>query len=181
MLAKVEDPDQRAYEALLEKIEPLRHRLLHHSVYEHLDSIEAVRVFMEFHCYPVADFMCLLKSLQQRLTVLSVPWFPPVNTQAARFINEIVVAEESDEARYGGFISHYEMYIEAMREVGADTGRVEHFVEYVRNRQHYRRASACRCTQGSKGFRVPNHASMFDRQESRSGFVVCLRSRKSYS
>ena len=140
MLAKVEDPDQRAYEALLEKIEPLRHRLLHHSVYEHLDSIEAVRVFMEFHCYPVADFMCLLKSLQQRLTVLSVPWFPPVNTQAARFINEIVVAEESDEARYGGFISHYEMYIEAMREVGADTGRVEHFVEYVRNRQHYRRA-----------------------------------------
>ena len=62
MLAKVEDPDQRAYEALLEKIEPLRHRLLHHSVYEHLDSIEAVRVFMEFHCYPVADFMPAEKS-----------------------------------------------------------------------------------------------------------------------
>ena len=140
MLAKVEDKDQIAYEALMTHITPLREKLLNHPVYGCLDSLEAVQVFMEHHCFPVTDFMCLLKSLQQRLTVLSVPWFPAVNTQAARFINEIVVAEESDEAQGGGYISHYEMYLEAMRDAGADTTKVEHFVEYVRNKQHYRRA-----------------------------------------
>jgi hypothetical protein len=140
MLVSVEDKDQIAYEMLSEQIAPLRSALLNHSVYEKLNSVEAVRIFMEYHCYPVTDFMCLLKSLQQRLTVLSVPWFPAVNTQAARFINEIVVAEESDEAQGGGFISHYEMYLQAMRQAGADTTKVEHFVEYVRNKQHYRRA-----------------------------------------
>lgn len=140
MLAKVEDKDEVAYQALSQNIEPLRSALLSHSVYARLTSVEAVCIFMEHHCFPVTDFMCLLKSLQQRLTVLSVPWFPAVNTQAARFINEIVVAEESDEAQGGGFISHYEMYLEAMRQAGANTTKVEHFVEYVRNKQHYRRA-----------------------------------------
>ena len=142
MLAKVDniDRDQEFYDALMAHIAPLQQQLLNHPVYEQLTSLEAVRIFMEHHCFPVTDFMCLLKSLQQRLTVLSVPWFPAVNTQAARFINEIVVAEESDEARGGGYISHYEMYLEAMKEAGADTTSVEHFVEYVRNKQHYRRA-----------------------------------------
>ena len=138
MLAKTEDQDQKSYDAVVTHLAPLREALLNHSVYDKLDSVKAVCIFMEHHCYPVTDFMCLLKSLQQRLTVLSVPWFPAVNKR--RFINEIVVAEETDEARGGGFISHYEMYLEAMREAGADTTKVEHFVEYVRNKQHYRRA-----------------------------------------
>ena len=128
------------YDAVMASTQPLRERLLTHTVYQKLNSIESVRVFTEYHCYPVVDFMCLLKSLQQRLTVLSVPWFPSASTNAARLINEIVVAEESDEARGGGFISHYEMYLEAMRELGANTEKVENFVEYVRNKQHYRRA-----------------------------------------
>jgi hypothetical protein len=140
MLAKVEDKNEIAYQLLSKNIAPLREALLNHTVYGRLTSVKAVSIFMEHHCFPVTDFMCLLKSLQQRLTVLSVPWFPAVNTQAARFINEIVVAEESDEAQGGGFISHYEMYLEAMRQAGADTTKVEHFVEYVRNKQHYRRA-----------------------------------------
>jgi len=118
----------------------LREQATNHPVYRLLNNVRAVQVFMEYHCYPVTDFMCLLKSLQARLTVTSVPWFPPPNAEAARFINEIVVAEESDEARDGGYISHYTMYINAMKSAGADTTAVEAFVEYVRNRQHYRRA-----------------------------------------
>jgi hypothetical protein len=86
------------------------------------------------------DFMCLLKSLQQRLTVVAVPWFPPADTDAARFINEIVLGEECDVAPGGGYISHYELYVRAMREAGADADRVEELVQLVRNHQHYRRA-----------------------------------------
>ena len=122
------------------RIEALQNKVVSHPMYDLLTNKRAVQIFMEHHCYSVMDFMCLLKSLQQRLTVTSVPWFPPVNRQASRFINEIVVAEESDEARGGGFISHYTMYIEAMDEAGADSTSVENFVEFVRNRQHYRRA-----------------------------------------
>jgi hypothetical protein len=42
--------------------------------------------------------------------------------QAARMINEIVVAEETDVPQDGhGHASHYELYVEAMEEIGANT------------------------------------------------------------
>lgn len=130
----------RSFAELTEAIAPWRARLLGHEVYARLTSKRAIQVFMEHHCYAVMDFMCLLKSLQQRLTVVAVPWFPPASADVARFINEIVVGEECDVAPGGGYISHYEMYVNAMREAGADPTRVEHLVELVRNYQHYRRA-----------------------------------------
>ena len=130
-----------SYAELVESLRPLREQLLAHRVYSHLESKRAICGFMEMHCYAVMDFMCLLKSLQQRLTVVAVPWFPPANTSAARFINEIVLGEESDVAPGGGgYISHYELYVRAMREAGADADKVETFVGLVRNHHHYRRA-----------------------------------------
>jgi hypothetical protein len=129
-----------SYAELEEAVAPWRAQLLEHVVYRRLTGKRAIQVFMEHHCYCVMDFMCLLKSLQQRLTVVAVPWFPPASADAARFINEIVLGEESDLAPGGGHISHYELYVRAMREAGADADRVEHLVEQVRNYQHYRRA-----------------------------------------
>jgi hypothetical protein len=111
-------------------------------VYDLLTSKSAIQIFMEFHCYAVMDFMCLLKSLQQRLTVVAVPWFPPANMEAARFINEIVLGEETDIAPGGGYTSHYNLYLEAMAQAGASTQKIEHLVELGRNHQHYRRALA---------------------------------------
>ena len=137
--APVERPPA-SYAELAAAIAPSRAQLLDHVVYRRLTSKRAIQVFMEHHCYCVMDFMCLLKSLQQRLTVVAVPWFPPASADAARFINEIVLGEECDVAPGGGYISHYEMYVNAMREAGADADRVEHLVELVRNHQHYRRA-----------------------------------------
>jgi hypothetical protein len=129
-----------SYAELWEAIKPDREELLNHRVYSLLTSKRAVQIFMEHHCYAVMDFMSLLKSLQQRLTVLSVPWFPPANADAARFINEIVLGEESDVSPRGGYISHYQLYIEAMKEAGANPEKVEMMVELGRNHQHYRRA-----------------------------------------
>ena len=129
-----------SYLELCEALRPLREQLISHRVYSLLGDKRAVCMFMESHCYAVMDFMCLLKSLQQRLTVVAVPWFPPADTAAARFINEIVLGEESDIAPGGGYISHYELYVRAMREAGADADKVEALVELVRNHHHYRRA-----------------------------------------
>ena len=129
-----------SYHELWDALQPLREELLTHEVYQLLVSKRAVQIFMEHHCYAVMDFMCLLKSLQQRLTVVAVPWFPPANMDAARFINEIVLGEETDVAPGGGYMSHYDLYLAAMREAGASTDKVERLVELGRNHQHYRRA-----------------------------------------
>ena len=129
-----------SYHELWDALQPLREELLTHEVYQLLTSKRAVQIFMEHHCYAVMDFMCLLKSLQQRLTVVAVPWFPPANMDAARFINEIVLGEETDVAPGGGYMSHYDLYLAAMREAGASTDKVERLVELGRNHQHYRRA-----------------------------------------
>lgn len=57
---------------------------------------------------------------------MRVPWQPP-NRKHARLINEIVMEEESDEDGHGGYISHFEMYMEAMQQAGADVGLARKF------------------------------------------------------
>ena len=86
---------------------------------------------MEHHVYAVWDFMSLLKSLQCLLTCTSSPWKPVGDTQIRRLINSIVLEEESDVDINGNPASHYEMYLEAMRQCGADTKPIEGFVKTV--------------------------------------------------
>ena len=53
-----------------------------------------------------------------------MPWKP----QTRRLINEIVLEEESDIDIHGQPASHYEMYLQAMQQCGADTQQVERFI-----------------------------------------------------
>jgi len=88
-------------------------------------------VFMESHVFAVWDFMSLLKALQQKLTCVSVPWVPTKFLASRRFINEIVLGEESDEFE-GRPVSHFEVYLEAMQECGADTRAAMKLVDAAR-------------------------------------------------
>ncbi|MGH7298560.1 MAG: DUF3050 domain-containing protein [Polyangiaceae bacterium] len=116
------------YRALLQAVAPERERLLAHSLYGTVTDPRALRTFMEAHVFAVWDFMSLLKALQQKLTCVAVPWTPPPSRAAARLINEIVLGEESDEVAPGLTMSHFELYVEAMTEVGADTGQITRFI-----------------------------------------------------
>jgi Protein of unknown function (DUF3050) len=118
-------------ERLEQQISEARGRVVSHPMYAALDSQHAIRTFLAHHVFAVWDFMSLLKSLQRQLTCVELPWVPSGPTGSRRLINDIVLVEESDELR-GGFISHFELYLEGMTEAGADTSRIEAFVELLR-------------------------------------------------
>lgn len=119
-------------EKIEKALEPLRTALKNHQLYNELTTIMDVRIFMEGHVYAVWDFMSLLKALQINLTCVTTPWIPSKNTNTARFINEIVLEEETDRDQAGNYKSHFEMYLEAMQEVDADTNTVEAFIDTVK-------------------------------------------------
>ncbi len=115
-----------------DEIAPLRQTLLEHPLYQELQSLEQLRVFMEHHVFAVWDFMSLLKGLQRGLTCVEVPWLPTGSPRVRRLINEIVLGEESDTTEAGEATSHFELYLEAMKEAGADTLPVERFIEKLK-------------------------------------------------
>lgn len=108
----------------------LQESLGSHSIYQHLTSLPAIRQFMEGHVFAVWDFMSLLKSLQRQVTCVEVPWRPSIYpAELVRLINEIVVAEESDRDQRGEVTSHFQMYLQAMEEVGANVGPIRFYLE----------------------------------------------------
>src|ERR1700704_395761 len=109
----------------------IRRQIEGHALYREITTVMDLRLFMQVHIFAVWDFMSLLKALQQCLTSVSVPWVPSPYRNACRLINEIVLEEESD--TYGdGHRSHFEVYLEAMREAGADTGPVNRLTGKLR-------------------------------------------------
>ena len=120
------------FELLEEAALDYRRRVIRHPVYSSLDSVEALRVFMEHHVFAVWDFMTLLKRLQHDATSVEIAWRPTEDNKIRRMVNEIVLGEESDEVEPGRYTSHLELYIEAMKEVGADTGPIEAFIDELR-------------------------------------------------
>jgi hypothetical protein len=87
---------------------------------------------MQYHIFAVWDFMSLLKALQNNLTCTSVPWFPKGSADTRYLINEIVAGEESDIDSYGNRKSHFELYLDAMHQCGADTFQIEKFIAVLK-------------------------------------------------
>jgi hypothetical protein len=109
----------------------LRRRLADHEIYRRIETIHDLRLFMEHHVFAVWDFMSLLKALQSRLTCVGVPWVPQGERLARRLINEIVLEEESDDDGNGVYISHFELYRNAMKQCGAETSQMDLFIDAI--------------------------------------------------
>lgn len=108
----------------------LGERLNAHPLYAAVQTLDDLRLFMAHHVYSVWDFMSLLKDLQRHIAPAAVPWTPLGSPSVRFFINQIVLGEESDEGLPDAdgnptYASHFELYCDAMREVGADpTGAI---------------------------------------------------------
>ena len=111
-----------------------KQQLEDHSVYKAVAGIEDLRCFMQHHVYSVWDFMSLIKYLQSVIAPTTYPWTPRGDANVRRFINELVLEEESDETQVAGeFSSHFELYQKAMEEIGADTAPSSKFIATVKN------------------------------------------------
>ena len=108
-----------------------RGEIVNHALYKKLNSVEDIAVMMEYHVYAVWDFMSLLKALQSLLTCTTSPWKPVGDGKIRQLVNSIVLEEESDVDKENNPLSHYEMYIDAMKQCGANTSAIESFVANV--------------------------------------------------
>ena len=109
---------------LQDRLKPMYDRLAEHRLYPAFQRLEDLQVFMENHVFAVWDFMSLLKRLQRGLTCVEIPWTPTKHAGSRRLVNEIVLGEESD-VYEGVAVSHFELYLRAMREIGASTHAME--------------------------------------------------------
>ncbi len=112
-------------------IEPVRNTLLAHTVYSQIQDLQGLQRFSETHVFAVWDFMSLLKSLQIGLTSVTLPWVPVGNADTRYLINEIVLGEESDVDEAGNRISHFELYLKAMQQMGASTTVIETIIAQI--------------------------------------------------
>ncbi|MEX1187755.1 MAG: DUF3050 domain-containing protein [Bacteroidia bacterium] len=127
----------RRIEHFQNTIRPYSQKIINHKVYSAIKDINDLKIFMQYHIYAVWDFMSLLKALQSNLTCISVPWFPAGVPEIRYLINEIVVGEESDLDLVGNRKSHFELYIDAMKQCGANTSQIEAFLVELINSKNF--------------------------------------------
>jgi hypothetical protein len=118
---------------LLSSLQTTRNRLLAHPVYAQIKDLKGLQKFASFHVFAVWDFMSLLKSLQIGLTSVSIPWMPVGSANTRFLINEIVAGEESDVDEQGNRISHYELYLNAMQQMGASSKNMETLIGHIQS------------------------------------------------
>jgi pyrroloquinoline quinone (PQQ) biosynthesis protein C len=120
-------------ERLKEEIFTTKEKLIKHQLYSNINSMTQLQVFMQNHVFAVWDFMSLLKTLQINLTCTSIPWLPVGSATTRYLINEIVIGEESDVDENGTRMSHFEMYLEAMKQAEASVSKIEHFTSLIKS------------------------------------------------
>jgi hypothetical protein len=137
-------------------IEAAKLELKSHPLFRKLQSVDSLKIFMSHHILCVWDFMLIVKSIQNHFCPSTPIWTPPEHSEPARLLNEIVLGEESDAFHDGRFLSHFEMYIEAMREVGCDPQPILKFLASLKLGQD--------ATSALKDSALPEAAKLFSLQ-----------------
>jgi len=121
----------------LENVKKLRKELATHPVYAAVIDMNDLTIFMQHHIYSVWDFMSLVKYLQNEIAPAQTPWLPFGDAQVQRFINDIVLEEETDvgiplEDGTITYTSHFNLYAQAMEEVKVGSSQlIREFISKV--------------------------------------------------
>ena len=78
---------------ILDATQPERDALQNHNIYNSINTIDDLHIFMESHVFAVWDFMSIIKSLQKTLTCVEVPWIPSGRGSLTRLVNEIILED----------------------------------------------------------------------------------------
>ncbi|SHG17278.1 Protein of unknown function [Salegentibacter echinorum] len=113
------------------ELQPTITGLQEHNLYQQIQTPEDLQIFMQHQVFAVWDFMSLLKALQKKLTKTSTPWVPVGDPEIRYLLNGIVLSEESDMDCFGKRQSHFEMYLNAMEQIGANTEEIKNFLLQV--------------------------------------------------
>ncbi len=115
------------------KLRVLKQKIITHPLFANKLEPKHICKFMESHIFAVWGFMSILKSLQKMITPNSLPWVPNKNTKngLVNFVNEIILCEESDYIEGIGFISHYEIYLLAMKNMDAKTNQLDKLISTI--------------------------------------------------
>lgn len=115
------------------RLTPLIESIEQHPLYQKLNSVERWQCFMEHDVFTTWDYMCLLKALYEKMGCVTVPWFPPEHSDTALFIQKIMSTTESDRGLDGEYhASHFEWYLQAMREANAHIIPMQNFLDYLK-------------------------------------------------
>jgi len=137
---------------ILDATQDEREKLQNHKIYFSIKNIEHLQTFMRSHVFAVWDFMSILKSLQSQLTCVKIPWLPTGNGTPARLVNEIVTEEETDMAPHGQYMSHFEMYCNAMRQAGADINPIHQFLKHLETSNISESLAKCNAPKAAASF-----------------------------
>ena len=115
------------------KLNDLKRKITAHPLFANKLEPKHICKFMESHIFAVWGFMSILKSLQKMITPNNLPWMPNKNTKngLVNFVNEIILCEESDYIEGIGFISHFEIYLLAMKNMDAKTDQLDKLISII--------------------------------------------------
>jgi len=120
------------FSAQLERaIQPISNAITRHPALRSIHTMAHLARFSEIHVFAVWDFMSLLKALQRKLTHTQILWLPPSDHLGCHLVNTLLAEEESDHTADGRYLSHFELYLEAMRQCGADTSGITAFMQDI--------------------------------------------------
>jgi hypothetical protein len=111
-----------------------------HKLYERVNDEQALRLFVEHHVICVWSYNFLLREIHQELVGMIHPLNSQSQKEAIRLVSEMVLEEEVEEQQDGSLLSHFEIYLEAMQDLGANIGPIVSFFDLQDSGQNWQTA-----------------------------------------
>ena len=122
---------------------PYKIMLFNNKLFEQTFETSKVKIFMDSHVFAIWDYLTILKALQRKLASKNIRLLDQDVPDLPFLINQIVINEEIEEESSQEYLSAlgvYQLYINTMKEIGADINPITNFVESIKNEKYWKDA-----------------------------------------